>query len=608
MLNFPRRCHRNRLVTLLVVFASLGSIGASRAPVTGASAASEQAPVALRLDPVEASKRDYLLHDFEFLDSPLIDQYLQDIEHKLLATQTDRDIVPRIVVYSAADFDAATDSDGIIMISSETLRLLESEDELAALLGHEISHALLEHPRTKTLLNRFPASFQATGYIAAATGQMIASATQTTSALQGKRVPTSKTQTSFAAQSLQTSQDTSLFWTDLLTPSWNRDQERQADRKGMDLMLAAGYDWTAFTTLFEKLHDADVKRSERMKQLRQKMIEQAERKAAANTGSNGSFAALNFLKTAAQSTLSEKAINEAFDSVEKSSKDYDSPTQRQRLLAQYHDSLKLPADGDLTVRSPRFEETLRNGRAGALLKADSAALSTLKALNSGDTAKAEEAVAPLLPIKKLEAPPVITAQAPNKSARAKKSRPTPNHDSARQLASVTDAAAQPPSEDPVLLSPHLNHALGEWYVQQKKPDLAEVCAVRWINSQEAPLSAFLLRAGLQADTKEYVQAIATLEDGERRLGKNLPFLPHMVTYARTAEDMPRAESLTRQCRDEERKQTPAYMRVLNAKPGPTYSECMARLGYDPDKPTDSSTQPHDPAQAPVTARDTSGRN
>ncbi len=620
-----------------LVLGGMATAQSHHPPATSATAPEvapppERPPEALAVDPVAAPEQDYLVHEYVLVEIPEIDPYLRDIEDKLLLAAKATIPAPRIVVFSADEFNASTDPNGIIMISTGTLRALESEDELAALLGHELSHALLKHPRTKTLLSRFPAGFEITGAVVATAGQQTAAAGQWMAATQGKTTgPTPASATTFATQSLRTSKDTSLFWSDLLAPSWNRDEERQADRKGSELMQAAGYDWTAFDTLLDKMHAAEAKRSARLQQLRRKMIDLAQQQASAATnggkqppdntsptdllppgGIPTPSAVLNptyitkiglALLRHSSNLLSEKAVNAIFDEVDKKTKDYDSPTERRRLLSEYHNKSPAPP-GDLSARAPRFADILQNGRGGALLKADAAALRTLAALESGDMAKAGEAAAALMPVSKAEPPKVDPASAAGRHSAKAKVAKSPKRTPEEQKKPAEEPTVQQVAGDPASLSPHLNFALAKWYLQQRKTDLAEVATVRWMNFAHAPLQAFLLRAALQADRKEFPQAATTLKDGERRLGRALPFLPQMVTYARGAEDAQGAESFARQCNEEERKQTSALQRLVGSKVGPIYTECMLRLGYDPDKPhAPLNSATHEPASQPVAALD-----
>jgi predicted Zn-dependent protease len=98
----------------------------------------------------------YLARDFVFVDSPAIESYLRSVSQRLLAAKGVKIEVPNILVHSSDAFNAFTDAQGNLVISTGALRSLESEDELAALLGHELSHLILKHPQDKDAMSALP--------------------------------------------------------------------------------------------------------------------------------------------------------------------------------------------------------------------------------------------------------------------------------------------------------------------------------------------------------------------------------------------------------------------------------------------------------------------
>jgi Zn-dependent protease with chaperone function len=509
-----------------------------------ASAHSQPAP-----STPDAAEQVYLQRDFAFVVSPEIESYLASIADKLLATRSKPSPRPRIILYSASGFNAMADTHHSIVISTEALRMLESEDELAALLGHELSHVVLDHPEKKSLVTKFPLGVESMGAIAAASDQLKAEVKEEAAA--GKP-------TDFAKESVETSQNVSLFWSDLLAPNWNRKQESEADRTGFDMMRAAGYDPEAFATLFQKLHAAQLKRSARMEELRKSMVARAQAKKVQQTSENTSAelrAATNDMKNA----LSEKAVNSLFDGIAEMGKDYDSPEQRQEKLTKHAEKSGYEP-GDKKPRSPLFAQNLQQGRGGALLDADAAALTAVAALEAGDMKAARTAISRLLP----EAPvPAATGNKKGKKNAATKPK---------------DAPAKP------LASPHLAFAVGKWLIGQNKADQAEVHAKEWVAFSRAPAKAFLWRAAHQASRKEFAAANTTLGEGRQRLASGAPFLPQMVTYARAMPDIPRARALTEQCKNEEQKDKSTVNKMTDflksGAPSGIYAECLARLGTD----------------------------
>jgi predicted Zn-dependent protease len=100
-----------------------------------------------------------------------------------------------------------------------------TDDELAAVIGHEISHALREHSRER--LSRAYAEQMVLAGVAVATGA-------------GDSVMGLASQISAVTFQLPHS----------------REQEAEADRIGLELMARAGYDPNAAVTLWEKMSKA----------------------------------------------------------------------------------------------------------------------------------------------------------------------------------------------------------------------------------------------------------------------------------------------------------------------------------------------------------------
>jgi predicted Zn-dependent protease len=464
-------------------------------------------------EPASEAERSYLQRDFLIVTSSEIESYLQSVAAKLLRTRFTSSAVPHIIVYSGTDFNAMADASKNLVISTEVLQQIESEDELAALLGHELTHVQLGHPEKKTLLGKFPMSIDMMGEAVALT-----------------RVANTNKKNRFAKDSLSTSQKVSLFWSDLLMPNWNREDEREADRVSYDMMRAAGYDPDAFATLFQRLHAAQLKRSERMEELRKSMIKRAQDRQRPCSSTESLQVALCQANHEALAMASEKAINTLFDEIAQMGKNYDSPEQRQDLLNQYAAKLP-PLDDDKKPRSALFEKTLHAGAGGALLSADQAALAAVTAMEAGDLAAAAKSIKILL---------------------------------------------QPAA------SPHLNFAIGKWMLENDKQDVAEDYAKQWLDSSRAPAKAFLWRAGHQAEREEFTAANATLKDAGQRIGSPAPFLSQEVTYARVAGDIPQAQQLTTDCRKEDQSHKQMLTRTLDwfrdNPPTALYAACLANLG------------------------------
>jgi predicted Zn-dependent protease len=112
---------------------------------------------------------------------------------------------------------------GKIMVYTGLVQKLNASDaELAAVLGHEIAHALREHSRER--ISRAYAEQLALAGIAVATGA--------------------------SANTMQIAQQVSAV---TFTLPHSREQEQEADRIGLELMARAGYDPNAAISLWQKM-------------------------------------------------------------------------------------------------------------------------------------------------------------------------------------------------------------------------------------------------------------------------------------------------------------------------------------------------------------------
>jgi predicted Zn-dependent protease len=155
-------------------------------------------------------------------------QRVQTIARRLIPqTGTFRPDAPRwnweVNVQTTDDVNAYCMPGGKIMVYTGLIEKLHASDaELAAVIGHEIAHALREHSRER--ISRAYAEQVALAGIAIATG-----ASDTTMQL--------ASQVSAVTFQLPHS----------------REQEAEADRIGLELMARAGYDPNAAITLWQKM-------------------------------------------------------------------------------------------------------------------------------------------------------------------------------------------------------------------------------------------------------------------------------------------------------------------------------------------------------------------
>jgi len=432
----------------------------------------------------------YLARDFVFVESPAIEGYLRGVSKRLLDAKGVKIDVPNVLVQSSDAFNAFTDAQGNLVISTGALRSLESEDELAALLGHELSHLILKHPQDKDAMGVLPLGLETMSSMKDAAAQ---------------------------SQGRSDAQATSVLWSDFIAPSWNRQQEQEADENGFELMRAAGYDPSTFGQLFSKLQAAEKKRSERMQVLKKALVVRL--RAAAPAAKVQSVA----LSNAVTDTASEKMI----DGLAAFNRSYESPDERQAHLAAY------AREHRQTTRTPRpetgFSDALQIGEGVAMIALDGAALSTLDAIAHKNTTAAGTAVGPL-------------------------------------------------GGDAKLPSAHLNLALGTYEQAYGKSEAGAAAAEAWMLAPRAPAQAFLWSASFKVKARDYQGALDTLESGRKRVGDSAPFLPTLISTARTSGNMQLAREYTKECRSESGNVT---QKLLGSEQNSLYAECVRQLGEKP---------------------------
>lgn len=156
-------------------------------------------------------------------DSPVqikrLEQYLDRVLQRLILAWPGRPLHAKAYLVASRDFGGHALKHGAIFIPLGTLLLLENEDQLAALLAHELSHLIMEHHSSDALdWVTEKALDYGDLYVrmqAGSTKEMLGNYTKL-------KV------TGWAARGA-------------LLPKWKRGQENEADILGIDLMQRAGY-------------------------------------------------------------------------------------------------------------------------------------------------------------------------------------------------------------------------------------------------------------------------------------------------------------------------------------------------------------------------------
>jgi predicted Zn-dependent protease len=182
-----------------------------------------------------------LYRDPDFIDDPVLTDYVQGIWQPLLASARARgDLTPelderfawRIILGRDRSVNAFALPGGYFGLHLGLLAVVSSRDELASVLGHELSHVTQRH--ISRLISK---SNQQTPWMI---GAMILGA------LAASKNPEAGNALIVGGQALSAQSQL----------NFSRDMEREADRIGFGVMTQAGFEAQGFVGMFDKLQQA----------------------------------------------------------------------------------------------------------------------------------------------------------------------------------------------------------------------------------------------------------------------------------------------------------------------------------------------------------------
>ncbi len=175
-----------------------------------------------------------------FVPSPQLHAYVRGVMMKLLAgVQMPPSFKPEVRILAAPEFAGECTPDGTLILTIGLLEKLDNEDELAFVLGHELSHAIYQH--------KVADWYKKSQFYAVVNGAAIdQSGVITAVALSGRNAGNVARGLDFAQHLLKLSSN-------VLTPQFEKGQEDAADALGFDLMVKAGYDTEAANGVLDKL-------------------------------------------------------------------------------------------------------------------------------------------------------------------------------------------------------------------------------------------------------------------------------------------------------------------------------------------------------------------
>lgn len=208
--------------------------------LTGAAAESEKALAEIQ----ESAKRERLE------GGETLEAYAQTVMDRLLASYPNRPAA-RIQISAGTTYQAKALPPDIINLSQTALINADSEDELAGILGHEVSHLLLNHHAKDPARERWK-SLRAQAYGGALTLNEMAGG-------KGRSAGSRQDVSTWLIASMAVVETVDEV---ILSPAWTRTQEDEADLLGLDLVVKAGYNPDAALTVLQRVRAQEQKSDE----------------------------------------------------------------------------------------------------------------------------------------------------------------------------------------------------------------------------------------------------------------------------------------------------------------------------------------------------------
>lgn len=169
---------------------------------------------------------------FEIVDDPLIVNYINNIGNKIVATLPPQPFKYHFYVINEDEYNAFAGPAGHIFIFSGLIEAMENEDELAGIIGHEISHVLCRHISKRIERSKKISALTLAG-VAAGILLAIAGAGE-------------------AAQAVLVGSNAAGASASL---AYSREDEMEADQVGLKYLKKAGFDGNELISILHKIRN-----------------------------------------------------------------------------------------------------------------------------------------------------------------------------------------------------------------------------------------------------------------------------------------------------------------------------------------------------------------
>lgn len=171
-----------------------------------------------------------ILQHYEFVDDPVVVEYINSIGNELVAYLPEKLFTFHFYVVKAAEFNAFATPAGHIFVNSGLLIAMDSEDELAGILSHEIAHVYCRHI-SQSIERSKKIGMATLAGIAAGVLAGVAGSPEAASAI------TMGSQAAGVTAEL----------------AYTRDNEMQADQLGLEYLNKAGYSADGLLKILKKI-------------------------------------------------------------------------------------------------------------------------------------------------------------------------------------------------------------------------------------------------------------------------------------------------------------------------------------------------------------------
>jgi hypothetical protein len=236
---------------------------------------------------------------------------------------------PQIRILAAPDYGAVCTPDGTLVVSVGLLEQSETEDEIAFILGHEVSHAILRHHDSDW--------FTRAQYYAVVNARSLSDVTggvQIAGGGLGGTLGNIQRGINIASAVYELSES-------VLAPRFQQGQEDEADALGFDLMVRAGYNPDGSQRALQRLalaEEAAEQAAERAREVQEEEEREARRSGAGGGGifggalggvNIGGFARIDL------GSVADMALNVATDELAEESQPHRPAAERADFLVEY---------------------------------------------------------------------------------------------------------------------------------------------------------------------------------------------------------------------------------------------------------------------------------